>query len=123
MNLIPGKTEFTEAEHTELTAMVKAIIAGGLAQAQVAKQADNIPAATLSQYLSGQYTSEPGRGNVAAKLAKWLRARDAEAELRSQLPIAPSFLRLRGSQTVTSSLAYARETGRMVQVIGVPGVS
>lgn len=117
MNINPGKTEFTEAEHRDLANRVKAT---GLAQADVARQAD-IAAATLSQYLSGTYTSEPGRTNVGVKLTKLLKSREAEAALRSQLPTAPGFMNLMGAQTITRTLAYARETGRLVQLTGVPG--
>lgn len=123
MNVVPGKTEFTDAEHAALAARIKALVGAGLAQAEIARQADNIAPATLSQYLSGQYTSEPGRTHVAAKLTKWLKAREAEQALRSQLPVAPAYIALRGSQTITRALAYARETGRLVQITGVPGVS
>ncbi|MEW5687201.1 MAG: AAA family ATPase [Pseudomonadota bacterium] len=123
MNIIASKTEFSDAEHAALAAKVKALVGASLSQAEIARQADNIPSSTLSQYLSGSYTSEPGRTEVATKLNKWLKARDAEAELRSQLPVAPSFLPLRTSKAITSALRYARELGRMVQVTGVPGVS
>ncbi len=123
MNIIASKTEFSEAEHAALAAKVKGLVAPGLSQAEIARQADNIPSSTLSQYLSGTYTSEPGRTEVATKLNKWLKARDAEAEMRSQLPEAPAFMPLRTSKSITNALAYARELGRMVQVTGVPGVS
>lgn len=122
MNLIPGKTEFSDAEHRDLAAQIKQMVAGGLVQAELAREAD-IPVSSLSQYLGGKYPSENGRNDIAAKLTRWRKAREAEAELRGQLPLAPSFIRLRGSKTITAALAYARETGRIVQVIGVPGVS
>lgn len=117
MNINPGKTEFTEAEHRDLIERVRSI---GIAQADIARQADIAPA-TLSQYLGGIYTSEPGRTTVAGKLTRLLKSREAEAELRRQLPIAPAFMKLTGAQTITRTLAYARETGRLVQLTGVPG--
>ena len=124
MNINPGKSEFTDAEHDTLRDDVRAIIEGvpGIAQAMVARQADVAPA-TLSQYLNGKYENEPGKTQTAAKLHKWLRARTAEEDLRRQLPLAPSFIPLHGSRAITTALAYARQTGRLVLITGAPGVS
>src|SRR5437868_14373461 len=122
MNINPGKTEFSEADHEIVRAEVKRLVGGGIAQAEVARQAE-VAQATLSQYLSGTYTSEPGRTQAAVRLHKWLRARDAAAAMRRQLPVAPPYMPLRASTSIAAILAYARETGRLVMVTGVPGVS
>lgn len=122
MNINPGKTEFTEAEHEAIVLEVRGKISPSLPQAEVARQAD-VAEATLSQYLNRKYTSEPGKTQVAAKLHKWLRARELDAAMRRQLPTPPSYLKLRLSESITSALHYARETGRLVQITGVPGVS
>jgi DNA transposition AAA+ family ATPase len=122
MNLNPGKTDFTEAEHDALRADIKAQKDSGVSQAEIARQSE-VAEATLSQYLSGTYTSEPGRTNAAAKLTKWLRSLEVAAEMRRQLPTPPHYLPLHGSKSITSILSYARETGRLVMVAGSPGVS
>jgi DNA transposition AAA+ family ATPase len=123
MNLIPGKTEFTEAEHADLITRVKRVRAsGGLSQADIGRQAE-VPSSSLSQYLNGAYPNEAGRAEIAAKLTRWLKALDAEQSLRRQLPVAPTYVALKGSKKISTLLAYARQTGRMVLVTGVPGVS
>jgi hypothetical protein len=50
MNINPGKTEFTDAEHEAVRVQVRSIIASiGMPQAEIARQAE-IADATLSQY-------------------------------------------------------------------------
>ncbi|MFN3513426.1 MAG: AAA family ATPase [Phenylobacterium sp.] len=123
MNINPGKTEFSDAEHVALVAQVKGVLsAEKISQADLARQAD-VPQATLSQYLNGTYPSEAGRASTAAKLTKWLRAREQAAEMRRQLPKAPAYMPLTGSRKIAMALTYARETGRMVMIAGSPGVS
>lgn len=123
MNVIPGKTEFSEAEHRALIARVKDIQKRfGVSQADIGRQAE-VPSSSLSQYLNGTYPNETGRAEIAAKLAKWLKAHDAEQELRRQLPQAPAYVALQGSRQISTLLGYARQTGRMVLITGSPGVS
>lgn len=123
MNVVTGKTDFTEADHQELRVAVRA--AGqqaGLSQAEIARQSV-VADSTLSQYLNGQYNSEPGKTQVAQKLSKWVRGLAAAAEMRRLLPLRPAYQDLTGSKQIMGILAYARETGRLVMVAGSPGVS
>lgn len=120
MNINPGKTEFSDAEHAALRLDVRGKIGPALPQAEVARQAD-VAEATLSQYLNAKYTGNLDQ--IAAKLHKWLRSLEQAAALRRKLPVAPAYRKLHGSTAITAALAYARETGRMVSITGVPGVS
>jgi DNA transposition AAA+ family ATPase len=120
MNINPGKTTFSEAEHEALRAEIASIRNGGVVQAQIAREAD-VAEATLSQYLAGTYKSEPGRTNTAASLSRWLSAREKAAAMRKSLPVAPEFRPLRASKGILATLSYARETGRLVVIAGSPG--
>jgi DNA transposition AAA+ family ATPase len=123
MNVDPGKIAFTEAEHAELRARVKArASAQNIAQAEIARQADIAPS-TLSQYLGGTYPSEAGRIEVARSLTRWLKSLDAAAELRSRMPVDPTFVAMRGAMKITGILSYARVAGDLVIIAGSPGVS
>lgn len=122
MNINPGKTEFSDAEHEALRMDIRRARDNGISQADLARQAD-VAESTLSQYLGGKYNSEPGKTDVAVKLNRWLRAQAAEAELRRRLPQKPTYQPLAGSTSIRTALAYARETGRLVMIAGVPGVS
>jgi hypothetical protein len=122
MNVNPGKTEFSEADHTKLRASVRAVVTEGLAQADVARQAD-VPSSTLSQYLNDKYPTEPGKTEIAAKLHKWLKARDESAKFRRERPASPDYLPLHASKQITSVLLYALEMGRLVMIAGTPGQS
>jgi DNA transposition AAA+ family ATPase len=120
MNINPGKTEFSEAEHASLRAEIRAILATGVTQAHIGREAD-VPSATLSQYLSDSYPNEKGKAETANKLTRWLRAREQARAHRRRLPEAPSYLPLQGSQDIREALMLARATGRMVLVTGSPG--
>jgi len=120
MNVNPGKTAFSEAEHKGLRTEVRAIIDAGVTQASVAREAE-VPSSTLSQYLGNTYPNETGKTEVATKLTRWLRARAEAAALKSQIPNEPSFLPLVGSERVLRTLQYAYATGEMVLIGGVPG--
>jgi DNA transposition AAA+ family ATPase len=123
MNVNPGKTEFTDAELVDLRQLVRAKMGElNIAQAEVARQAD-VAGATLSQFLSGTYASEPGRTRTAQALTRWLRSVETAEELRRQLPRKPSFVPMVTSAKVTGILQYARETGSLVMIGGHPGVS
>lgn len=123
MNVNPGKLEFSEAEHRQLIADVRATMkAEGASQADVARQAE-IPSSTLSQYLNGNYPNEIGKADTAQKLHRWMRAAQEARLLRRRVPVAPAFIQLLGSETIATALAYAREVGRMVLITGMPGVS
>ncbi len=122
MNVNPGKTEFTEAEHVALRAEIKAILAKGMTQSQIVKEAD-VPTSTLSQYLSDTYPNEKGKAEAANKLTRWLNAREQTRQHRRRLPVAPSYLQLEGSDDIRAALMLARESGRMVLVTGMPGTS
>ncbi|CAN5612611.1 AAA family ATPase [soil metagenome] len=121
MNVNPGKTEFTEAERTAVRADTRnAMTDHRLTQAEVSRQS-GVASSSLSQFLSNSY---PGDNDaIAAQLDKWLKALRQAADLRRQLPKIPPFQPLSGSRTITTALAYARETGRMVLIAGNPGVS
>lgn len=123
MNINPGKLEFSEPEHLALQVQVKTLMASEqVSQADIGRQAD-IPDSSLSQYLGGKYPNEKGKADIAAKLTRWMRSREEAKQLRRRLPVAPSFISLQGSEQIGDALAYARETGRMVLVTGMPGVS
>lgn len=122
MNINPGKTEFSEAEHTDLIFKVRAAQkVDGLSQAALASQAD-VPDSTLSQYLNNKYPNESGRSETASKLRRWLIARDEARKIRKRIPVPPAYLDLDGSEALIDILAYARETGDMVLETGMPGV-
>ncbi|MFN3858387.1 MAG: AAA family ATPase [Caulobacter sp.] len=121
MNLNPGKTSFTDGEHTAIRKAVETIKANdGLTEAAIAREAD-IPASTLNSYLKGRYQGQ--NDPVAQSLHRWLEARKVQAELRRRLPVSPTFQPLATSQMILSRLHYARAMGRMVVLAGVPGVS
>ncbi|MDZ4376177.1 MAG: AAA family ATPase [Phenylobacterium sp.] len=123
MNINPGKTQFTDAEHASLRDQVRSKMAGlGIAQAEVGRQAD-VPGSTLSQYLSGTYTSEPGRTETATALTRWLKSIAVAEDYGRQKPKTPAYLPLVGAQKITAILQYARLTGDLVMIAGAPGVS
>lgn len=117
----PGKTAFSVAERAALRADTRnAMTDNRMSQADVSRQS-GVPSSTLSQFLNDSY---PGDNDaVATSLDKWLKALHQAADLRRQLPKIPAFQPLAGSRTITTALAYARETGRMVLIAGNPGVS
>jgi DNA transposition AAA+ family ATPase len=121
MNISPGKLEFTEEEHAQLRVDVRAVIEAGTAQAEVARQAD-VPSSTLSQYLNGKYSAEPGKTETAVRLHKWLRSLETAAEVRNRLPVAPTYQPLKAANSIRAQLTFARLTGRMVLIGGAPGV-
>jgi len=123
MNLNLGKTEYTDQDHADLRARVKAKMAElGIAQAVVGREAD-VAGASLSQYLSATYTSEPGRTNIAVSLSRWLRSLEAAADVSQRLPAPPPFMPMHGSTEIRNILNYARATGSLVMIAGSPGVS
>lgn len=123
MNLNPGKLEFDEAEHQALIKDVQeAMRVERASQAEVARAAE-IPGSTLSQYLNGKYPNETGKAETAQKLHRWLKTVREARQLRRRVPVPPAFMPLRGSETIATALAYAREVGRMVLITGMPGVS
>lgn len=122
MNINPGKTEFSRAEHAELREEVRAIISQGVAQVVVSREAD-IPSSTLSQYLSDTYPNESGKAGIAAKLTKWMKAREDAAAIRNQMPEEPNYIPLKAAQKVTATLQFAWAAGEMVLVGGLPGTS
>lgn len=121
MNLDPGKTEFTDAEHAELRRDVESVKAlDNVTEAQIAREAD-VSASAVNSYLRGSYK---GRNDeVAAKLLRWLSSRSRAKAMRRRMPLAPAFQRLSASRTIENRLHYARAMGRMVMVTGVPGAS
>lgn len=122
MNVNPGKTEFSEAEHTALIAEVRAVMASDkLSQANLARETE-VPDSTLSQYLNGKYPNETGRADTAGKLRRWLMARVEARKIRKRVPVEPAYIELEGSEAIIDVLAYARETGDMVLETGMPGV-
>lgn len=121
MNINPGKTEFTEAEHVALRQQVRArMTALDMAQAEVARQADVAPA-TLSQYLSDTYPNETGKAKAAAALTRWLKSVGEQEALRRQMPAFPMFIPMVASGRITTALRYARAAGDLVIVAGAPG--
>lgn len=123
MNVDPGKIAFSDAEHVTLRQQVREqMSARNIAQAAVGRQAD-VPGSTLSQYLSGTYTSEPGRTDVARALTRWLRSLGKQDELRRQMPVDPTFVPMQGTARITGALDYARMAGDLVVIAGAPGVS
>lgn len=120
MNLKPDKTSFTDEEHADLRAQVKALVAPGLSQADIGRQSE-IPGSTLSQYLNDRY---PGDNDaLATTLSKWLNSRVKARELQRRLPKAPLYQPLQTSADIALKLAYARQAGRIVSICGSPGVS
>jgi len=123
MNVNPGKTQFSDAEVADLRSRVREKMSAlGKSQAQVGREAD-IKDASLSQFLSGTYTSEPGRTNMARSLVKWLNAIEVAETLSRSAPKKPAYLPLNGSSKIMGILSYARVTGELVVVAGHPGVS
>ena len=121
MNLVPGKSTFSEAEHIELRAETEKVKTfEKLTEAEIARQAEVSPS-TLNSYLKGRYQGD--NNSPAAALHRWLQSRRKVAELRQRLPVAPTFQPLETSRKITSTLQYAREMGRMVVIAGAPGMS
>lgn len=119
MNLIPNKTEFSEAEHAELRETVKRIQAADrISEAELARQADLSPS-VVNSYLKAKYTGQ--NDPVAAKLNRWVQSRRQATELRRRLPTKPSFQSLGVSRMISGRLDFARLTGQIVMVTGVPG--
>lgn len=122
MNINPGKMEFSEAEHEAVVNDVRAVTAREkVIQAAIAREAD-IPESSLSQYLTGKYPNEKGKADIANKLTRWLLTRAEAKKLRKRLPTPPVYIDLEGSEAIIDGLAYARETGDMVLITGMPGV-
>lgn len=123
MNVVTGKTQFTDAEMAALRDQVKRTATEqDISIAEVGRQAD-VPSSTLSQFLSDTYPSEKGRQEVSAKLTRWLRSIEVAAAVRRQMPERPAYRPMAGSAQIMGILRYARETGRLVMIAGSPGVS
>lgn len=122
MNINPGKTEFTDAEHAEVRQEVRAALAEGLSQAAISRESE-VPQATLSQYLSDTYPNPKGKAEAAAKLTKWLNARREATSLRNQMPQEPNYLALKDSKRIIATLQFAWAAGEMVLIGGAPGTS
>ena len=121
MNLNPGKTEFTDAEHDQIRRDVsRARAEDNLTEAEVSRRAE-VAAGTLNSYLKGRYTGN--NDPVAVALHRWLQSRRVSEELRQRLPRAPSFQPLATSRMIHQRIHYARAMGRIVLIAGVPGVS
>ncbi len=121
MNFTPGKTAFTDAEHAALRAEARrAITDENLSQAEVARQAD-MSAAVLSEYLKDKYAGD--NNTPATALHKWVEGRKRAAEIRTRLPVAPTYQPLHTSKRIMALLDYSREMGRIVMIAGAPGVS
>lgn len=122
MNIRPSKTAFTADEHAALRAKVRQVKAeADLSQADIAREAE-IPDSTLSQYLNDKYPNDTGKAETAAKLHRWLNARDLSAQFRRRGAVAPSYLPLRASANIAAALTFAREMAGLVMVAGAPGV-
>lgn len=122
MNLQPAKTEFTPDEHAEIRRKVQEALSAdkALTQAEISRQSE-VSQSVLSSYLKDSYA---GDSDIPAqKLTKWLAGRVRAAELRSRLPVPPTFQRLPTSERIMALLVMALETGRMVQITGSPGTS
>ncbi len=123
MNVNPGKTQFSDAEISDLRARVRAKMTElGRTQAQLGREAD-ISSSSLSQWFSGTYNSEPGRTDMARALTRWLNAQEVAETLRRSAPKTPPYQPLAGSTKIMGILSYARVTGELVVVAGHPGVS
>lgn len=120
MNINPGKTAFTAAEHAALRDQLKQMLAGGMTQAAIST-ASEVPNSTLSQYLSDTYPNEKGKAETAVKLTRWLDMHEAAKALRGQMAISPSFIPMKAATRVGALLNFAHASGDMVLIGGVPG--
>lgn len=102
---------------TKVFEEVRAMIAGGITQAQVAREA-GISSAVLSQALAGTYPGDVEK--VAAKLAAWLDARRERAQ--SGLPPAAGFVSTPTAGRIMAALAYAQMAGDVAVIYGAAGV-
>lgn len=119
MNLIPNKTEFSEEEHVQLRETVQRIKAdAGLSEAELCRQAD-LSASVVNSYLKAKYTGQ--NDPVAAKLHRWVESRRQANDLRRRMPTKPPFQLLGVSRMIAGRLDFARLTGQIVMVTGVPG--
>jgi len=103
----------------ELRNRVKAAIAAGMKQAQVAKEAD-LTAPVLSQWLQGKYPGD--NQTVEVKLSRWLATRGQAEEVRQVLPELPDFVETPTARRILGALIYAQTAEDIAVIYGGAGL-
>ncbi|MFN3523916.1 MAG: AAA family ATPase [Phenylobacterium sp.] len=120
MNIDHGKRTWSEAELDELRTFVREqMSAASISQAQVSR-ASGVAAATLSQFLSGNYAGDNMK--IAGQLSRWLDARHRETEVLEAAPPEPTFVMTPTATKVINALQHAQVLGDMALIVGQPGV-
>lgn len=96
---------------------VRSLIAAGLTQAQVAREA-GVSATSLSQVLKGAYPADPSQ--LLEKLAAWLAARRERAA--ASLPQDVGFVETATVKRIEAALAYAQMAADVAVIYGAAGV-
>ncbi|MBI1321309.1 MAG: AAA family ATPase [Candidatus Hydrogenedens sp.] len=99
---------------------IRAIMAGEeRTQADLAREAD-IPNGTFNLWFNGKYAGN--NALVAAKVEKWLDAREQHRAMASVMPAVPQFVRTPTSSRILPDLVFAQVMPAFVAIVGAAGV-
>lgn len=98
---------------------VNSALAEGCSQKTIAREV-GISASALSQFQTGNYAGDSA--TVAAKVLKWHTTREAALSIELRRQSRSQFVLTSTSRRMLSALAYAQRSGRLVEMIGPPGV-
>lgn len=105
----------------EVRERVRSVLeAEGISQSAVAKEA-GISAATLSQFLKGDYAGDNNK--VGGELIKWLNRREQSDELAAVMPQAPDWIDTPTAKRIQDALHYAQLAGDIAVIYGGAGLS
>lgn len=107
----------TDNTTTSVRAAVSAVVASGMSQASIAREA-GISGATLSQWLKDEYRGDSS--SIGAKIAAWLENREEGSA--KVMPTVPEWVETDTSQAVTKTLLFAQHTASISVVYGGAGV-
>jgi hypothetical protein len=108
-----------DAPSNGLRHILQALIASGLLQAEIAREAD-VSSTTLSRWLKGQYA-----GNEAIteeKLSKWLKSREQRQQQQPLLASPPKWFPSPTASKITHTCRYAQIAGDMAIIYGGAGL-
>lgn len=103
---------------TVLEAVRAAMVARGMSQVQVAREA-GVSASSLTQLLGGTYNANPRQ--LCTKLERWL-AGLRERATQPAMPSAPEWVGTPSAERVLAALTYAQLAGDVAVVYGGAGV-
>ncbi|MEP0235564.1 AAA family ATPase [Roseibium sp.] len=85
----------------------------GWSMGEVARRI-GMPSGTFSTWYSGKYSGRLDNQNLA--VGKWLDAIEEQADICSQIPVSPGFMKMQMSQEIIETLSWAQMTSDLVMI-------